>query len=195
ARSLLTTLFLSQGVPMLLAGDEIGRTQGGNNNAYCQDNDVSWVQWDDADKNLLEFTRRLIALRSDHPVFRRRRFFEGRPVKGNGDHDIAWYTPKGREMSEEDWRVGYARSLMVWLNGNAITPPGPRGERTTDDDFLLLFNANLEPMRFSIPKELRDQTWRRVVDTSTSDIVGAPVDVRRSVLVPGFTVVVLQRES
>jgi isoamylase len=180
---------------MLVAGDELGRTQGGNNNAYCQDNDISWVQWDDADKDLLHFTRRLSELRLAHPVFRRRRFFEGRPVQGNGDHDIAWYTPKGVEMSPEDWRVGYARSLMVWLNGDAIAPPGPHGEHLTDDDFLLLFNANLEPMRFSVPKALRGSTWRKVVDTSTAGIDDSAIEVRRPVTVPGFTVLVLQRQS
>jgi isoamylase len=195
ARSMLATLVLSQGVPMLVAGDELGRTQGGNNNAYCQDNDISWLQWDDADKELLDFTRHLVRLRQDHPVFRRRRFFEGRPVQGDGDHDIAWFTPKGVEMSPEDWRVGYARSLMVWFNGDAIAPPGPHGEHVTDDDFLLLFNANLEPMRFSVPKDLRASSWRKVVDTSMADVHGAPLEVRRPVTVPGFTLLVLQRKA
>jgi isoamylase len=194
-RSMLTTLFLSQGVPMLLAGDEMGRTQGGNNNAYCQDNDISWIQWDKADTELLAFTGRLVELRADHPVFRRRRFFEGRPVQGNGAHDIAWYTPKGADMSPEDWRVGYARSLMVWLNGDGIGPPGPQGEHVVDDDFLLLFNANVHPMRFSIPKHLRLSRWRKVVDSAAPDIVGSDIDVRRTVGVPGFTVVVLQRHD
>jgi isoamylase len=194
-RSMLATLLLSQGVPMLLAGDEMGRTQGGNNNAYCQDNDISWLQWDDADKDLLAFTAGLVELRAEHPVFRRRRFFEGRPVQGNGAHDIAWYTPKGAEMSHEDWRVGYARSLVVWLNGDAIGPPGPQGEHLVDDDFLLLFNANVHPMRFSIPKDLRRSRWRRVVDTAAPDTIGGDVDVRRTVGVPGFTVVVLQRHD
>ena len=195
ARSMLTTLFLSQGVPMLLAGDEIGRTQHGNNNAYCQDNDVSWLQWADADKDLLEFTIRLIRLRHAHPVFRRRRFFEGRSVHGNGEHDIAWYSPQGVEMSSEDWAVGHARSLMVWLNGDAIGPPGPHGEKVVDDDFLLLFNANLKPMRFTVPKELRHCTWRKVIDTYAPGITGADVDTRRTIPVPGFTVHVLQRRD
>jgi glycogen operon protein len=195
ARSMLATLLLSQGVPMLVAGDELGRTQGGNNNAYCQDNDVSWLQWADADKDLLEFTTRLVELRSAHPIFRRRRFFEGRPVQGNGEHDIAWFTPKGTEMSSEDWRVGYARSLVVWLNGDGIGPPGPQGEHLVDDDFLLMFNANVHPMRFSIPKALRTSRWRRVVDTANPDAVGGDIDVRRTVAVPGFTVVALQRHE
>jgi len=104
------------------------------------------------------------------------------------------YTPKGAEMSPEDWRVGYARSLTVWLNGDAIAPPGPHGEHVTDDDFLLLFNANLEPMRFSVPKAFRGANWRKVVDTS-ADLDEVPIDVRRPMSVAGFTLLVLQRES
>src|SRR5581483_12442940 len=118
SRNLLATLFLSQGVPMLLAGDELGRTQFGNNNAYYQDNAMSWVRWD-AEPPLLDFVRRLAELRRDHPVFRRRRFFE--------DTDIAWLTPAGERMTEQDWHAGYAKSLAVFLNGEAITEPDPRG--------------------------------------------------------------------
>jgi glycogen operon protein len=191
-RAMLATLFLSQGVPMLTAGDEIGRSQGGNNNAYCQDNDVSWLQWPGADRDLLEFTKRLISLRQDHPVFRRPRHFEGRPVRGNGERDIAWYTPAGDEMSDEDWRVDYARALTVYLNGDSIPTPGPRGEHVHDVDFLLQFNANLEPMQFRIPKEHRLRRWRRVLDTAATRVVAGPVDARRSLTVAGFSVVVLQ---
>jgi glycogen operon protein len=192
---MLATLLLSQGVPMVLAGDEIGRTQLGNNNAYCQDNEISWVHWEAADRELLAFARRLSALRHEHPVFRRRRFFEGRPVHGNGEHDIAWYTPKGAEMSQEDWEVGYARSLTVFLNGDAIATPGPRGEHVQDDHFLLLFNANLEATRFSVPREHRRACWRKVVDTSTTRAAETDIDVRRMITVPGFTLYVLQRQS
>jgi glycogen operon protein len=191
-RAMLATLLLSQGVPMLLAGDELGRTQCGNNNAYCQDNDTSWVQWSKADRDLLEFTQRLVTLRRNHPVFRRRRFFEGRPARGDGEHDIGWYTPAGTEMSADDWRVGYARSLMVFLNGDSITTPGPHGEHIHDDDFLLLFNANLDPMQFRIPKQHRQARWRRVVDTASPVTIGAAVDNRRALTVAGFSLVVLQ---
>ena len=153
-RNFLVTLFCSQGVPMLLAGDELGRSQQGNNNAYCQDNDISFVDWDAAGKNtgLLEFTSGLIALRREHPVFRRRRFFSGEldAEAGAEVRDISWLTPAGTEMTVDDWRRG-ARSLAVLLNGNAITEPGPRGETITDHSFLLLFNAGDQPVSFTLP--------------------------------------------
>jgi len=165
-RNFLTTLFLSQGVPMLLAGDEIGRTQGGNNNAYCQDNEMSWVDWTRAtsSRDLLAFTRRLARLRSRHPVFRRRRFFEG-PA------DIAWLTPAGEEMSDEDWHAGYAKAVAVFLNGAAITEPDPRGDPVTDLKFLLLFNAGADPITFTLPDRLGGN-WEIAIDTAEPD--GAP---------------------
>ena len=196
-RSMLATLLLSQGVPMLLAGDEMGRTQRGNNNAYCQDNDISWIGWDDADPDLLEFTRGLTALRARHPVFRRRRFFEGQLVRGNGHHDIAWHTPAGSRMDDHDWQVGYARSLTVFLNGQGISTLGPRGEQVVDDDFVLMFNANAEPMPFTMPDDLRTGVWKCTVDTGSGVVAtGAaarPIDVTVPVPVPGFGVVVLRR--
>jgi isoamylase len=194
-RAMLATLLLSQGVPMLLSGDELGRTQDGNNNAYCQDNDISWIQWQAADESLIDYTAQLVRLRLDHPVFRRRRFFEGRPARGNGEHDIAWYTPKGVEMSEEDWRVGYARSLTVHLNGSTIAAPGPRGEPVRDDDFLLLFNAGSDPIAFTIPKARRPGRWCCVIDTAAAARIGGVVDLRRPVKVDGFSLLVLQRHD
>ncbi len=149
-RNLLATLMLSQGVPMLLSGDEIGRTQGGNNNAYCQDNETSWLDWDQADDDLLAFTRRLVALRRDHPVFRRRRWFYGRPIRGNPD--LGWYKPDGDEMADEDWDAGFARSLGLYLNGEAIHTSDDHGQRVVDDSFLLLFNAHHEPIEWTVPK-------------------------------------------
>ncbi len=169
-RNFLVSLFFSQGIPMLLAGDELGRTQGGNNNAYCQDNEVSWVDWDDAAKHadLIEFVATLSALRKAHPVFRRRRFFSGQ-ARGaaDGQRDIIWLGPSGAEMTGEDWSSGYARSMAVAVNGDAITEPGPRGERITDADFLLLINAHDEPVTFTIPGDFGppDATWQVVVDT------------------------------
>src|SRR6201993_4069641 len=143
-RNFLVTLFLSQGIPMLLAGDEIGRTQAGNNNAYCQDNEISWVDWSRAagERDLLAFTQKVARLRRRHPVFRRRRFFHG-PFTGSGagTTDITWLTPAGDEMTEEDWRASYARSVAVFINGSAISEPDPRGDPVTDKKFLLLFNA------------------------------------------------------
>src|SRR6202140_3535554 len=135
-RNLLTTLFTAQGVPMLLGGDELGRTQRGNNNAYCQDNELSWVDWSSIDEPLLAFTRWVIAFRRDHPAFRRRRFFQGRPIRGT--LDIGWFKPDGKSMTDKDWNVGYARSLGVFLNGKAIQGHDEHGRPITDDSFILL---------------------------------------------------------
>jgi isoamylase len=170
-RNFLVTLFCSQGVPMLLAGDELGRTQRGNNNAYCQDNEISWVDWhaDAAEPDgLLELTRTLSALRRDHPVFRRRRFFSGQPAgpEGNSLRDIIWFTPAGTEMTLADWGSAFARSLCVFLNGDAITEPGPRGEAITDAHFLLLFNAHSEPVPFALPGPDLAPGWQVIVDTA-----------------------------
>src|SRR5690606_38082749 len=145
-RNMLTTLLLSQGVPMLLAGDEISRTQKGNNNAYCQDNEISWVNWKEADTELLEFTKKLIHLVHEHPVFCRRRWFQGMPIRGVGVEDIAWFLPDGTEMSEEHWNTGYAKSLGIFLNGYGFHYPGSKGERVVDDDFYVIFNAHHEPL-------------------------------------------------
>ena len=165
-RNFLATLLLSQGVPMILSGDEFGRTQGGNNNGYCQDNELSYVHWPPADaaansrpdmqgtgSSLDSFVRSLIRLRADHPVFRRRRFFTGEAGRLRPDHlgDIAWLTPAGEDMTDADWAAGFAKSLTVFLNGDAITEPDPRGERITDDSFLLLFNAAEHDLDFFIP--------------------------------------------
>ncbi|MBB4916510.1 glycogen debranching protein GlgX [Streptosporangium saharense] len=166
-RNLLTTLFVSQGVPMLLAGDEFGRTQGGNNNAYCQDNEISWIDWSPAgtDKELLDFVRSLSELRREHPVFRRRRFFHGRRAE-DGTRDIVWFTPSGEEMSAADWHTGYAKSLTVFLNGSAITEPGPRGETIVDDSFLLLINGHHEDLAFTIPDGRYGAHWQPVLNTA-----------------------------
>jgi isoamylase len=165
-RNFLATLFLSQGVPMLLGGDEISRTQGGNNNAYCQDNEISWYDWEQADQDLLEFIRRIIDFRSRHPVFHRRGWFQGRPIHGSRVHDVAWFKPDGEEMSEGDWETGFAKSLGVFLNGEGITAPDPRGERIIDDTFYLLFNAHYEAVNFRLPDSKWGQSWTRALDTA-----------------------------
>jgi glycogen operon protein len=165
-RNFLASLFLSQGVPMLLGGDEMGRSQGGNNNAYCQDNEVSWFDWDTKDERLLEFTQWVIRFRKEHPSFRRRRFFQGRAVHGSDVHDIAWFRPDGTEMSEEDWNKGFAKSLGVFLNGEAIPSPGPRGERVTDDTFYLVFNAHYGRLHFTLPAERWGSRWTKLLDTN-----------------------------
>jgi glycogen operon protein len=164
-RNMLATLLLSQGVPMLLAGDEIARSQGGNNNAYCQDSEISWTDWTmtPARERLLDFTRRMIALRRDHPVFRRRHFFEGRTLRG--DKDIAWLKPDGSEMTAEEWDHAFARSLGVWLGGSGIGEVDARGRPIADDDFLVLFNAHHESLAFTLPP-FGGAGWTPLVDTA-----------------------------
>jgi glycogen operon protein len=166
-RNMLVTLLLSQGVPMLLAGDEIGRTQGGNNNAYCQDNDISWVDWNlDPEKHaLLEFVRRMVALRRAHPAFRRRDFFQGRPIHGTGVQDIVWLKPDGTEMTAQEWDHEFARSLGVYLAGAALGETDGRRRPVTDDSFLLLLNAHHEEIAFSLPG-YDDGRWSVLVDTA-----------------------------
>ena len=169
-RNFLVTLFCSQGVPMLLAGDEMGRTQRGNNNAYCQDSQLSWLDWENAGKyaDLLDLTCALSALRRAHPIFRRRRFFSGLPAAGGAGNlrDIVWLTPSGRELTDADWQAGCAGSLAVFLNGDAITEPDPRGERVRDEYFLLLFNAHSDAVRFVLPDTEHGHGWHAVVDTA-----------------------------
>ncbi len=166
SRNLLATLFLSQGVPMLLGGDEIGRTQRGNNNAYCQDNELSWFDWEHADRELLAFTQRLIAFYRQHPVFHRRRWFQGRPIHGAGILDIAWFTPDGTQMEEAHWGEGHAKSFAVFLNGESLATPGPRGERIRDDSFYLVFNAHHEALDFRLPAADWGRRWVKALDTA-----------------------------
>jgi glycogen operon protein len=168
-RNFLVTLFLSQGVPMLLAGDEMGRSQAGNNNAYCQDTDVSWLDWGLAstERGLLQFTEELAGLRRDHPLFRRRRFFRGRPQATTDEEgDIIWLTPTGEEMTDQDWAASYANSLAVFLNGDAISEPDPRGEKISDARFLLMFNAHSNPLVFTLPEASLAAGWEVVIDTA-----------------------------
>jgi len=180
-RNLLATLFLSQGVPMLLGGDEIGRTQRGNNNAYCQDNQVSWFDWLRADDELLAFTRHVIALRREHPIFRRRRWFQGRPIRGTPD--IAWFRPDGAEMDDADWASGFAKSVAVFLNGDAIPDRDERGRQVTDDRFLLVLNAHDEPIDWRLPRH-RVARWTVALDTAQELVVGSHVDPAKPFLAP-----------
>ena len=189
-RNFLTTLLASQGVPMISHGDELGRTQQGNNNTYCQDNELSWINWDltPANESLLAFTKALIQLRKDHPVFRRRRFFEGRPEKSATSDlkDIEWLTPSAATMLDRDWNTTYARSLMVYLNGEAIPEPDSRGQKIHDESFLILFNAAEEPIDFTIPDKEFGKSWRVEVDTNSPQTLG-------TVVAPGATVMVEAR--
>ncbi|MFL0239434.1 glycogen debranching protein GlgX [Mycobacterium sp. SMC-17] len=168
-RNIFATLMLSQGTPMISHGDEIGRTQQGNNNVYCQDNPLSWMDWTMCETNaaLLEFTRTVVAFRRKHPVFRRRRFLAGQPVRSTGQvRDIAWLTPAGEEMTLEDWDSGFGKSISVFLNGDAIPEPNARGERVTDDSFLLCFNAHDEALDFVMPGEDYGASWAAALDTA-----------------------------
>ncbi|MGW0175837.1 glycogen debranching protein GlgX [Rhodococcus sp. NPDC003322] len=195
-RNILATLFLSQGTPMLAHGDEMGRTQSGNNNVYCQDSPLSWMDWSLARTNsdLLEFTRRVIALRSAHPVFRRRRFFEGRPVQGGNARDIAWLTPNGVEMTEQDWGSGFGKSLSAYLNGDAIREPDHRGEPVTDDSFLLCFNAHDEDLEFTVPYGGSGWQWEVVLDTAVATGQSdARIDGGAALKVPARSLTVLRR--
>ncbi|MGB7441558.1 MAG: glycogen debranching protein GlgX [Coleofasciculaceae cyanobacterium] len=166
-RNFLVTLMLSQGVPMLLGGDEMGRSQLGNNNPYCQDNEISWFNWDLPEDNaeLLDFTRQLIYFRRQHPVFRRRKWFQGRAIRGSWVKDIGWFNPDGGEMTEEQWQDGFAQAIGIFLNGEEIDICGPQGERIIDDSFLLLFNAHHEMVKFTLPPRQRTRKWSVMIDT------------------------------
>ena len=169
-RNFLATLLLSEGVPMLLAGDELGHTQQGNNNAYCQDSRLTWLNWDlsPEQRELLSFVRELIQLRMQAPVFRRRRFFQGRPIHGSDVKDLYWLTPSGTEMSEHDWNAGYIRSLGMGLVGDQIDETDERGERIVSDSFLVLLNAHHEGIRFRLGGRAQDVSWELVFDTSNA---------------------------
>jgi glycogen operon protein len=172
-RNLLASLMLSQGVPMLLGGDEFGRTQRGNNNAYCQDNETSWLSWDWSaeEREFLEFVARIVALRRAHPVFARRRFLQGRTVAGDNVKEIAWLAPSGAEMTPAEWDQRFARALGVYLAGSALERVDRRGRPIKDDDFLLLFNAHYEAVPFVMPKFRDGHRWLRVLDTAAAPAI------------------------
>jgi len=197
-RNIIATLLLSQGTPMLSHGDEIGRTQHGNNNAYCQDSPLAWIDWSLLEKNadILEFARSVTALRKNHPVFRRRRFFDGKPIRGGDQNrDIAWLNRTGVEMTSDDWNSGI-KSVAVFLNGDAIAEPDPRGERVLDDSFLLCFNAHANPVDFVTPDGQYAKQWTVVIDTFDPAEAGKRlVTAGTTVTVPGRTVLVLRKTA
>jgi len=200
-RNFLVTLLLSQGVPMVAGGDEIGRTQQGNNNAYCQDNEISWYDWEHADQALLGFVRDLIRLRSEHAVFCRRRWFQGRPIRGSDVSDIGWFTPGGTEMSEQDWQAGFAKSLGLFLNGNAIPTRNEQGRRFVDDSFYLMFNAHSERVEFVLPESQWGEQWTIGLDTSEVqdhvdvEKVGRQLGAGERLHVEAWSIVVLRRPA
>ncbi len=194
-RNLLATLLLSQGMPMLRGGDEIGQTKHGNNNSYCQDNEISWIDWTYADESLKEYTRGLIALRREHPVFRRRGWFQGRAIRGTGTGDIAWFRPDGVEMVDGDWKEGLYKSLQVFLGGE-LGYVDKRGEPVLDDDFLILFNAHWEDIFFKPALVEEQRPWQIVFNTSTrlEDGDGGDIEpAEANVKVEGRSMVVLSR--
>ena len=175
-RNLLTTLLLSQGVPMLLGGDELGRTQGGNNNAYCQDNEISWFDWDDVDKDFLEWCQTVATLRRHHPVFRRRRWFQGRRIRDI--EDLAWFRPDGETMTDDDWENGYARAVGVFLNGDAIPTTDAYGGRIVDDSFFVMFNASETGLPWTVPGGKWARDWEVELDTDLAHEPGTEVAAR-----------------
>lgn len=195
-RNFLVTLFLSQGVPMIVAGDELGRTQHGNNNAYCQDNEISWLDWENADDELLSFTQKLIHFRKTHPVFRRRGWFQGQPVLHSGLGDIAWFLPEGTEMTEENWKHDFAKSLGVFLNGHGIKSQGPKGEQIIDDSFYVIFNAYHAELQYILPPRKYGKHWTKVLDTSENVINENPGKYRakEAIIVQGRSIVVLKQQ-
>ena len=168
-RNFLTTLLLSLGTPMIAHGDEFARTQGGNNNVYCQDNETSWMNWDRLEEgdDLHDFTKRLIAIRKNHPVFRRRRFLAGGPLGTDAqDRDIAWLVPDGKMMTQDDWDFAFGKALQAYINGTQITEPDARGQHVTDDSFLLMFNAYHEDIEFTLPSKNLGAKWEVLIDTT-----------------------------
>ncbi len=176
---------------MLLGGDEIGRTQRGNNNAYCQDNELSWLDWKNKDVDLLTFTQRLIQLRKEHPNFARRRWFDGQVIEGTKVKDIAWFLPEGTEMSNEHWEEVFARSLGIYMDGRELHMAGPKGEKLVDSTFYILFNTHHEPVEYSLPGDGYPQQWRKILDTGKPDLKEEPVEEKK-IFAEGRSVVVLE---
>jgi glycogen operon protein len=194
-RNLMATLILSQGVPMITSGDEIGHTQRGNNNAYCQDNELSWLDWDldDRAKRLRDFTRRLIRLRLDHPNLHRRKFFQDREIRKRSDgslvrvvKDIAWYSADGNEVSDEEWNACWTRAIALMLNGRTLQVMSENGDWLIDDSFLLLVNASHQGVEFTLPESPGGSSWHQVIDTENIDDPFAEiVEVEDKVIVGG----------
>mgnify|MGYP002398981912 CR=1 FL=1 len=192
-RNFLTTLLLSQGVPMLRSGDEISQSKQGNNNTYCQDNEISWIDWSQADDGLLAFTRRLIEIRKNHPIFCRRRWFKGHLIKEADVKDIDWFLPDGTEMTEENWNSGFAKSLGVYLNGTDLGM-GPKGEKVVDDNFYIIFNADANSLEYQLPPVKHGKKWTELINTKHGD-TSKPGKVYKpgdKVIAEGRTVVLLQ---
>ncbi|MGE8427800.1 MAG: glycogen debranching protein GlgX [Sphingobacterium sp.] len=194
-RNMLVTLFVSQGVPMLVAGDELGRKQQGNNNAYCQDNEISWLDWTSVDGTLLDFTKKLIHFRREHPVFCRRKWFQGIPIRGTGVEDIVWFLPDASEMDDHHWQEDYARSLAVFLNGQGIRSVDTDGNKIADANFYLLFNAHWEDVTYKLPNENYGASWNKILDTNSDRITDfGQFPAGDTVLVPSRSILLFQSQ-
>jgi glycogen operon protein len=195
-RNFLASLFLSQGIPMLVAGDESGRTQQGNNNTYCQDNELSWIDWAHLDGGLLAFSRRLIAFRLAHPAFRRRGWFQGRAIHGTDCKDIAWFVNNGQQMNDEQWQEGFAKSIGVFINGDTIPNPNARGEPVVDASFFMIFNSHHEPLTFTLPAARWGTEWVPLLDTTLGWVEEAAALAAGAQMEVGpQSVVLLQRQA
>jgi glycogen operon protein len=195
-RNFLATMFLSQGTPMILGGDEMGRTQGGNNNAWCQDTEISWFDWeiDERGAGLLEFTRRLITLRREHPVFRRRQFLHGTEEEGSGLPDAWWFRTDGRRMTKRDWESAHV--VGMFLNGEEIAAPDERGNRVVDDSFLLLFNGSHDEIEFKLPPGRFGRRWTCELRTDDPEpSADVQVSAGELISVAALSLVVLRREN
>ncbi len=196
-RNFLATLMLSQGVPMILGGDEMGRTTKGNNNTYCQDSELSWFDWNlqPPDQKLLQFTQQLIKFRRDHPIFSRHQWFFGREIHGSGVEDIGWFHPDGRPIDDREWHSGSTNAISIFLNGAEIPNLNRKGERIFDDSFLLLFNPSKSDLSFTIPKAIKNQHWQVIIDTQTTEGFidsGEIYDHERPVKAGGRSLLVLE---
>ena len=196
-RNFLATLMLSQGVPMISGGDEMGRTQKGNNNAYCQDNEISWYDWTPSEEKelLIDFTCRLIAFRKEHPNLRRRKFFQGRVIHHSAERDIAWFGTDGKELSEGAWNSGWVRTLGMMLNGATLDATDQLGNSISDHSFLLLFNAYHEPVNFALPAPPQDGVWQCILNTSHIETPFKKSTARRRVRLEGRTLIVLMERE
>ena len=197
-RAILLTLLLSIGTPMLLGGDELGRTQAGNNNTYCQDNSLAWLDWPHADADLARYTQRLITLRREHAVFRRRVFFPGTCANGDGLPDISWLTPAGRPMTERDWSHPWAHAVAIYLDGDELLAPTARGRGQHSDAFYVCLNAAGQDVVFTLPPKDYSSAWTPVIDADSAEgtpTAADPVPASGTLIVAFFGAVVLSRPS
>jgi glycogen operon protein len=195
-RNFLTTLMMSQGVPMLLGGDEFARSQQGNNNTYCQDDELSWFHWDhdERQKRLLEFTSKLIDFRKDHPNLHRRRFFQDRKIRGSVVRDVAWYGSDGQEISDQVWNEAWSKSVAVMFNGRTLGVMDEDGEQVYDDSFLILVNASDQGVEYVLPEPPNKSPWCQVLDTENVDDPFCKAEVHDKVIVGGRAIRVYSDE-